>query len=73
MFIFEASKAMRSTNTCVKKYFQIKKSTAFFSFLPMNFKFLNFWKPFLRKYLKDINKYRNLLLIYIKYSLQLSS
>lgn len=42
MFVSEAGKAMRSTNTCVKKYFQIKKNTVFDSFLPMNFKFLNF-------------------------------
>ena len=42
MSIFEEGKAMRSTNTCVKKYFEIKKNTVFFSFLPMNFKFLNF-------------------------------
>ena len=49
MFIFEAGKAMRSTNTCVKKYFQIKKSTAFFSFLPMNFKFLNFLETVFKK------------------------
>lgn len=41
MFVFEAAKAMRSTNTCEEKYFQTKKNTAFYSFLPMNFmKFL---------------------------------
>ena len=41
MFVFEAAKAMRSTITCEEKYFQTKKNTAFYSFLPMNFmKFL---------------------------------